>query len=70
MMKAIRTTRRRKILPLLILSKGNWQNDSASRSRNSNRRWVKSFQISFFTDWVMRRLPGNVVSRSARWAFI
>ena len=42
-----------------IWSKRNWRNGSGNHSRNSNRRWVTSFQISFSTVCATRRLPGG-----------
>ena len=55
--------------PLAIWSKKNWRNGSASRLRNSNRRWVRSFQISFFTVCATRSCKKRGW-QSARWAFI
>ena len=58
-MGTVRTNRRQAIHRWTIWSKRNWRNGSASHSRNSNRRWVKSFQISFSTVCATRRLPGS-----------
>ena len=63
-------TRHRAIHRWRIWSRRNWRNGLVSRSRNSNRRWVKSFQISFCTVCVTRRLPRGAAWQSGQWACI
>ena len=65
----VRTNRRQPIHRWTIWSKRNWRNGSGNPSRNSNRRWVTSFQISFSMVCATTRLPGSTAYPSARWVF-